>query len=127
MTAPDLVALLLAVLALGVSAAAAVVCVRALAAARALARATEELESQALPALAELRDAVRRADGQVDRVDDLLDVATSIGQRIDGATDATYRVLTSPVIKGVALATGTRRAAERLRRPRRRGHGTEVR
>ena len=42
----------------------------------------------------------------------------SIGDRVDTATEATYRALTSPVIKGVALASGTRRAAQRLRGPR---------
>ena len=32
---------------------------------------------------------------------------TAIGERVDTATEATYRALTSPVIKGVAIASGT--------------------
>lgn len=117
MSAVDLVAVVLAVLALGVAAAAAVVCTRALAAARALEAAAGELAAVAVPAVEELRLAAERATSEVDRVENLLDVATSVGRRLDGASEATYRALTSPVIKGVALASGTRRAAERLREP----------
>ncbi len=69
----------------------------------------------ALPAIDELRAAAADAADQVDRVDALVEVAGAIGDRVDTATEATYRALTSPVIKGVALASGTRRAAQRLR------------
>lgn len=117
MSALDLLTVLLAVLALGLSAAAALLCARALRAATALEAATASFEAAATPALAELRATVERAGAEVDRIDDLLDVATGIGRRLDGASEATYRALTSPVVKGVALASGTRRAAGRLREP----------
>jgi hypothetical protein len=117
MTAAELLTVVLAVLALGLAAAAALVCARALRAARELTAATEAFRAEAAPALEELRAAVVRATAEVDRVEDLLDVASTIGARLDGASEVTYRALTSPVIKGVALASGTRRAAERLREP----------
>ena len=65
--------------------------------------------------------------GEVERIDDLLDVATAIGDRVDSATEVTYKALTSPVIKGVAFASGTRRAAQRLRRRRIRRDATFTR
>lgn len=115
MDALDLLTVLSGVLALGVAAAAAVLCARLARSARALETAVRQFEDEAIPAVQELRAAAGRATGQVDRIDDLVQVATAIGDRVDTATEATYRALTSPVIKGVALASGTRRAAQRLR------------
>jgi len=116
MTTTDLLTVIVAVVALGLAVACAVLAVRLVRAANALEAAALAFQEQAVPAVEELRIAVRRATSEVDRVDDLIDVATAIGTRVDSATDATYRALTSPVIKGVAIASGTRRAARRLRR-----------
>lgn len=115
MNVVDLVALMCAVLALAATAVLALATQRALAAARALDAARREFESAALPAVEQLRLAVGDAEAQVGRVDDLLEVAGAIGGRVDAATEVTYRALTSPVIKGVALASGTRSVARRLR------------
>lgn len=115
MDAVDLITVLCGVLALVAAAALALVCSRLVRAVRALERATATFEDEAVPAVQQLRSAAERAVGDVDRLDDLLDVATAVGERVDTATEATYRALTSPVIKGVALASGTRRAAQRLR------------
>ena len=68
-----------------------------------------------MPAVEELRAAAGHAMDEIERIDALVEVAGSIGERVDTAIEATYRALTSPVIKGVALASGTRRAAQRLR------------
>lgn len=138
MTALDLLTVLCAVAALAAAVCLALLSSHLLRAARRLDAATRTFEEEATPAVQELRAAARRAVGEVDRIDDLLEVAGSIGQRVDSATEVTYRALTSPVIKGVALASGTRRAASRLRRresapavvpapPRRRHRGTKVR
>jgi len=116
MRTADLLTVIVAVVALGLAVTCAVLAVRLSAAAAALRDAADAFEEEAVPAVQELRAAVARATGEVDRVEDLLDVATAIGTRVDGATDATYRALTSPVIKGVAFASGTRRAARRLRK-----------
>jgi hypothetical protein len=115
MTALDLLTVLCAVLALGAAATLSVMASRAARAAKELEAATRQFTEQAIPAIDELRVAATRATSEVDRVDDLLEVAGSIGGRVDAATEATYRALTSPMIKGVAFASGTRRAAARLR------------
>jgi hypothetical protein len=115
MDAAELVTVLCGVLALGAAAALAVACSKVRRAAADLAAAAERFDREATPAVEELREAARSARAQVDRVDHLVEVAGSIGERVDSATEATYRALTSPVIKGVAFASGTRRAARRLR------------
>ncbi|MCP4434939.1 MAG: hypothetical protein GY812_05465 [Actinomycetia bacterium] len=84
------------------------------AAADALAVATEEFSDAARPLVADLAGSADRAASEVDRVEHLLDLSTGIAERVDGTTGATYRAITSPVIKGAALAEGTRRAARRL-------------
>lgn len=115
MTALDLLTVLCAVLALAAAATLSVMAGRAARAARDLEVAARRFTDEAIPAIDELRAAASRATTEVDRVDDLLEVAGSIGGRVDAATEATYRALTSPMIKGVAFASGTRRAANRLR------------
>jgi hypothetical protein len=116
MTALELLTVLCGVASLAAAVVLSLLASRTLRAARRLEAATRAFEQVAIPAAEELRDAAHRAVDEVDRLDDLLEVAGSIGQRVDTATEATYRALTSPVIKGVALASGTRRAAGRLRR-----------
>lgn len=115
MTALELLTVLLAVLALIASMALSVVCYRLRALARELSRAVEAFEEEAIPAVAQLRRVAEAATDDVARVEALLDVSESIGTRVDSASEATYRALTSPIIKGFALASGTKRAAERLR------------
>lgn len=80
-----------------------------------LQRTRAAFEEDAAAAFDELHRTVVRAGAQVDEVEALVDVAHAIGGRVDAATDVTYRALTSPVIKTVALASGTRHAARRLR------------
>ena len=115
MTALDLLTVLCAVLALAAAATLSVLAGRALRSAQQLEEATRLFTEEAIPAVEELRVAARRASGEVERIDELLEVAGAIGERVDSATEATYRALTSPMIKGVAFASGTRRAARRLR------------
>ncbi|UDY36176.1 hypothetical protein [Dermatobacter hominis] len=122
MSALDLVVVLLGVVALGATVAMVLVSVRMHRATQEVERSVRELddvrerfEAEAAAALEELHLTVLRAGHQVDEVEALVDVANAIGERVDTATGATYRALTSPVIKTVALASGTRRAARRLR------------
>ena len=115
MSAVDLAAVLCAVLALVAAGALTLAAARMFRAAQGLADARERFDAEATPAVAELREIVASAGDEVERIDELLTVAGTIGDRVDAATEVTYRALTSPVIKGVALATGTRRVARRLR------------
>ena len=114
MDALELLTVVCAVLALAAAAVLTLLCSRVLRAATALDDAVTSFTESVEPAVAELRSAATAAVGEVERLDDLLEVANAVGDRLDTATEATYRALTSPVIKGVALASGTRRVAQRL-------------
>jgi hypothetical protein len=115
MTALDLLTVVCAVVALALAVALTVLCCQVLAASRRLAAAADAFERDAIPAVAEFRGLVAAAAEDVEQLDQVVEVAGAIGARVDSATDLTYRALTTPVIKGVALASGTRRAARRLR------------
>ncbi len=114
MDALELLTVVGAVLALAAAAVLSLLCARVLQAATALDHAVSSFTEAVEPAVEELRLAASAAVGEVERLDDLLEVANAVGDRLDTATEATYRALTSPVIKGVALASGTRRVAQRL-------------
>lgn len=81
--------------------------------------ATDEFRKATRALVGQLSDSADRAAGEVERVEHLLDLSEGIAERLDGTTAATYKAITSPVIKGAAIAEGTRRAARRLggRRP----------
>jgi len=91
-----------------------VVIVRLDRAARDLRTATRAFEAEAGEALAELRDAVRDADYELDRVDAIVSGAERLTGRADAASGLAEKVITSPVVKAMAVGTGTRRAVQRL-------------
>jgi hypothetical protein len=114
-SAIDLAALILAAVALVAVAALALVCARLVRVVNELRDATTRFEASALPAAHELTDAARSASTQVDRLDDLIRTTGNITSTVDNATQATFKALSNPVIKGAAIASGTSRAAKRLR------------
>ena len=63
-----------------------------------------------------------RADFELDRVHAIVTGAEKVTGRVDAASDLAYRTFTSPVVKALAVGSGTRRAVQRLRgeRPERR-------
>ena len=67
------------------------------------------------PAAERLTEAADQAADQVDRLEHLISVASSLTGTMDSATAATVRVLSNPVIKTAAIARGTRTAARRLK------------
>lgn len=75
----------------------------------------ERFHDTALPAAADLSSSAQLAAHQVDRLENLIDVASQVTDTMDTATAATVRVLSSPVIKTAAIARGTRKAARRLK------------
>lgn len=115
MSAIDLAAVILAVVALGAVAALTWLTVRLGRTVADLRRTVEHLEAVSLPAVADLSDAADGAARQVQRLDDLIRTTASVTDTVDTATQVTFRALANPVIKGVALASGTGRAAKRLR------------
>jgi hypothetical protein len=111
----DTVALVVAIAA-GVLVGALVVTLASLnASLRALQETTDELRRSTAPLLAEVRDAVAQANAELGRVDGLLVTAENITNTVDSASRLAYAAFSNPVIKTVALTTGTGRAWRRLR------------
>jgi hypothetical protein len=80
--------------------------------------AVETFRRDTLATVGELRTAARQANVELERVDTLLGTAESIGSTVDSASRLAYLALSNPIIKAVAFASGTGRAARRLRRAR---------
>src|SRR5688572_27102027 len=83
-----------------------------------LRRAVEELRTETASVVAEMRDTVHAANYELNRVDDLLGTAESIGGKVDSATRVAQVAFSTPVIKSLALASGTGKAAKSFRRRR---------
>jgi hypothetical protein len=114
-TAGDAVAVVLA----ATSAAAVVLLLWAVvtlrAAVRQLREAAAELRGEAIPAVVAARRTLEAADADLDRMDNLLGAAEAVSSTVEGATKLAYDTFSTPVIKAVALASGTGKAAKRLR------------
>ncbi|HYI60847.1 MAG TPA: hypothetical protein VEW93_03470 [Acidimicrobiales bacterium] len=115
MSAADLAAVIGTVTALAVVAVLTVVVTRLARTVRDVAAALDEVRGEALPALREATEAVRRAGEETARVNEILDAAEAVSSRVDGASRAAYVALSKPVIKTAAAATGAQRAARKLR------------
>ena len=81
-----------------------------------LSASVEELRREALPVVSELRGTVHQAGAELERLDSLLGTAESISVTVDSASRLAYLAFSNPVIKTLALVTGTGRAARRFRR-----------
>ena len=57
---------------------------------------------------------MRDADYELDRIDAIVAGAERVTERVDAASGLADRVITSPVVKAMAVGTGTRRAVQRL-------------
>jgi hypothetical protein len=66
----------------------------------------------------EIRETVGSANIELERVDNLLGTAESISSTLDSASRLAYLTFSNPVIKALAFASGTGRAARRFRRVR---------
>lgn len=66
-------------------------------------------------ALVELNETVEIARADLERVDDLVGSAEALAATVDGVAKVGYLTVGKPVIKTVALAKGTSRAARRIR------------
>ncbi|MFM8390141.1 MAG: hypothetical protein ACKOA5_12930 [Actinomycetota bacterium] len=85
----------------------------------------EVVESRLLPMVNELRDATREsrdiivaARGDLKRFDKVLGSAESVAEAVADTSRVARTVLSAPVIKVAAAATGTKRAFSVLRRRR---------
>ncbi len=89
--------------------------VRVLDALRAVQRELADLRAETRPLLHDLRDSVDVARSDLDRFDRVLGSAEAISANVEGASRVARTALSAPFIKTVAFASGTRRAARRLR------------
>jgi hypothetical protein len=127
MTAGELAVLLAAVLCSIGFAALVVVLVRVLDTLTSLRAEVSDLRAETRPLLAELRSTTDEARATVlearhdlDRFDRVLGSAEAISDAVAGGGRVARVAFSVPVIKATALATGTGRAARRLRRRERR-------
>lgn len=75
----------------------------------------ERLQAETLAITRSMQDALRDAEHEVDRVDALLTAAEGVGGRIDGASRLVTKTVTNPVVKVLAIGTGTKQAVRRMR------------
>lgn len=115
MSAWDLVVVICALIAVGVACALAIVTMKLLAQLKELETARQDFQDTVTPLLEQLTHQVGAAQVEIERVEKVIDTAAAINSRVDTASNATFRALSSPVIKGVALASGTRKVAQILR------------
>lgn len=116
MTASDLAAIIVAVAAV-LGAIVLVVALVSLTRTLAMLRLSiEELRRETLPVIDELQRTVTQANTDLERLDGLLDSATSVTNTVDSASQLAYLAFSNPIIKAIAFATGTARAARALRR-----------
>ena len=73
------------------------------------------LQDESLALADEMRVALRDAEHEVDRVGALLTAAESVGDHIDTASRIVSKTVTNPVVKVLALGSGTKRAVRRMR------------
>lgn len=76
----------------------------------------EQFRRDTTPVVGELHRTVVTANAELERLDTFLDSATSVSATVDSASHLAYLAFSNPLIKVMALATGTAKAAKALRR-----------
>ena len=77
--------------------------------------AVEAVRAEALPAVVAPPDAAARASIGLERADHILAHAEGVSSTLDSTSQLAYKIVANPAIKVMAAASGTRRAAHRLR------------
>ena len=90
---------------------------------KALREVASLLRTETVPVLEDLRDTVDAANHEIVRLDRLVTTAESVTGTVDSASRLAYIAMANPVIKGVAFASGTAKAARRLRGRKAEGTG----
>ena len=73
------------------------------------------LQDESIALADEMRVALRDAENEVDRVGAMITAAEAVGDHIDTASRIVSKTVTNPVVKVLALGTGTKRAMRRMR------------
>ena len=76
----------------------------------------EDLRLETLTAVAELRATVALANGEIERVDTLLDTAETVGARVEATSRLAWLVMRKPLVKLASVSVATDRGARRLSR-----------
>lgn len=76
----------------------------------------EQFRRDTTPVVGELHRTVVTANAELERLDTFLDSATSVSATVDSASHLAYLAFSNPLIKVMALATGTAKAAKALKR-----------
>ena len=115
MSASDLAAVIVAIASVAAVVLLAVATTALLRTLRALRDVAQLLRTETVPVLEDLRDTVDAANHEIARLDRLVTTAESVTGTVDSASRLAYIAMANPVIKGVAFASGTAKAARRLR------------
>lgn len=75
----------------------------------------DELRSETLPVVADLRFSVEALGREVERLDGVVESVRSVSGTVDAASRLAYQAFSTPVIKAMALGAGTAKAARSLR------------
>jgi hypothetical protein len=81
---------------------------------RSLRETVDDLRRETLPVIAELRATVATANGELARVDELLDTAEEVGARVEATSRLTWMVLRNPLVKLASASVASDRVARRL-------------
>jgi hypothetical protein len=114
-TAAETAALVAALIAAVLVVAVLVVLVSIMATLRDLRATTDELRRSTVPLIRDVREVVTQANSELERVDEVLVTAETFSSTVDSASKLAYLAFANPLIKVVALTSGTGRAVRRLR------------
>lgn len=78
----------------------------------------EDVRSETVPVLLQMRGIAERTEAELVRMDGLLETAASVSATLDSASRLAYLAFSNPLIKVAAFGAGTGRALSRLRRGR---------
>ena len=74
-----------------------------------------ELRVETQAVVEELHEAVRGTNAELERIDNVLHAAESVTDTLDSASSLAYLTMGSPVVTGLAAATGANQAYRRFR------------
>ena len=78
----------------------------------------EDVRSESVPLLLQMRGIAERTEAELVRMDGLLETAASVSSTVESASHLAYLAFSNPIIKILAFGSGTGRAVSRLRRRR---------
>ena len=85
---------------------------------RAIRDTVDQLRRETLPVVLDAQHTVRQANMELERMDQVLVSAQSVSTTIDSVSHLAYLAFSNPVIKAMAFAAGTAKAARALRKGR---------